>query len=302
MKGYANLEYVSSLEGFGRPRLLPACGGWILDRIIPQTTYYDSRAPYPLFVCDSWENLHKDLVALNGSGLVSLVAVTDPFGDYTEEMLHQCFPDLMRPFKQHYIIDYQKPFLDKVTKHHRYYERKALGLLQVEHCPNPTLLLNEWFELYNILIQKHKISGVQAFSRAAFERQLSLPNMTVFRAVKEGKTVGIHLWIQDQDVAYSHLTAFNDDGYRSNASYALYGFAVQYFSGRVRWLDLGSGAGLADDASDGLSWFKRGWSNAEKKVYLCGVIFDHGVYASLTEKFSQLKTNFFPVYRSGDSG
>ena len=41
--------------------------------------------------------------------LESLSLVTDPFGDYTESELHACFPDLVVPFKEHYVIDLEKP-------------------------------------------------------------------------------------------------------------------------------------------------------------------------------------------------
>jgi hypothetical protein len=125
--------------------------------------------------------------------------------------------------------------------------------------------------------------------------------MVMFRAVREEKTVGIHLWIQDLDVAYSHLTAFNGDGYKLNASYALYWYAIEFFANQLRWLDLGSGAGLRDDVKDGLSWFKRGWSNFENCAYLCGRIFKHDVYASLTTQRSFQPTGYFPLYRASQA-
>jgi Acetyltransferase (GNAT) domain len=299
MRGYASQGYAASLAEFGALRFLPASGSWIQERAIPHSEYYDARALYPLFACNSWTHLPKDLDELTDSGLVSLVVVTDPFGDYTEDLLRQCFPDLMRPFKQHYIIDYDKPVLNKISKHHRYYARKSLEMVQVEHFSEPLRLLDEWVALYDILVQRHEITGVQAFSRSAFEKQLALPNMTLFHAVYEGQTIGIHLWIQDQDAVYSHLTAFSETGYKLNASYALYWYAIEHFANQVALLDLGSGAGLTDDANDSLSWFKRGWSNSEKYVYLCGRIFNHGQYASLTSESSTRTTDYFPLYRAG---
>jgi lipid II:glycine glycyltransferase (peptidoglycan interpeptide bridge formation enzyme) len=82
----------------------------------------------------------------------------------------------------------------------------------------------------------------------------------MFRAMSQGKTVGAHLWYMQGEVAYSHLAASTEQGYRVMASYALYSCALGYFAGKVRWLDLGGGAGVRSDDEDGLSRFKRGGS------------------------------------------
>ena len=73
----------------------------------------------------------------------------------------------------------------------------------------------------------------------------------------QGRTIGAHLWMLDKDVAYSDLAAFHEQAYGLSASYALYWYAINYFMGHVRWMDLGGGAGLADDSNDGLSRFKH---------------------------------------------
>lgn len=288
-----------SLAEFGYPRFLPASESWIQERAIPQSNYFDARGLYPLFVCRKWSNLPTDLDALQETKLVSLVVVTDPFANHDEVLLHRCFPDLVRPFKQHYIVDLTKPYKSQISKHHRYYARKSLEVVQVEVCSKPLKFLDDWVTMYEVLVRRHDIKGVQAFSRLVFERQLSLPDMIVFRAEREGRTLGMHLWIQDLDVAYSHLTAFHEDAYSLNVAYALYSYAINYFADQqVRFLDLGSGAGLSDEANDGLSWFKRGWSNAQQTVYLCGRIFDGAMYTTLAQKRSVGRADYFPVYRS----
>ncbi len=40
-KGYAHANYAVALREFGRPRELPASGGWLLERKIPNTEYSD---------------------------------------------------------------------------------------------------------------------------------------------------------------------------------------------------------------------------------------------------------------------
>ena len=298
MSGYASRDYALSFAEFGRPRFLLASEGWILERSIEQSDRCDAMGLYPLFACNAWSRLPDDLDALQDSGLVSLVVVTDPFGDYEEALLHRCFPDLVRSFKQHYVVDLAQAIQNQISKHHRYYARKSLEAVQVEYCPNPMNLLDDWMDMYEVLVSRHQIAGIATFSRLAFAQQLAMPNLTVFRVMHEGRTIGAHLWVLDGDVAYSHLAAFHEDAYRLSASYALYWYAINYFKGHVRWMDLGGGAGLAGDINDGLSKFKRGWSNAERSVYLCGRIFDKAAYAALAQQRSLGPTaGFFPAYR-----
>lgn len=302
MSGYASQDYAFSLAEFGRPRFLPASEGWILERSIAQTDRCDAMGLYPLFACIAWSKLPDDLDALQDSGLVSLVVVTDPFGDYDEILLHRCFPDLVHPFKRHYMVDLTQPFQDQISKHHVYYTHKALEAVQVEYYDEPVNLLDDWVDMYEVLIRRYRIMGIRAFSRQAFAQQLAMPNIAVFRAVHKGKTVGAHLWVRDGDVAYSHLAAFHEEAYGLSVSYALYWYAINYFAGYARWLDLGSGAGLADEAKDGLLKFKKGWSNTERRVYLCGRIFDNATYSALAHQRPSQQTTYFPAYRLGEFG
>ncbi len=100
--GYAHPGYARALAEFGRPRALAASGGWVLERAIPDAGAHDAMGCYPLFACHHWAGLREDLALLAGR-LVSLTLVTDPFGDYTEPLLHEIFPDLVSRFKQHFV-------------------------------------------------------------------------------------------------------------------------------------------------------------------------------------------------------
>src|SRR5690348_17283638 len=88
--GYLHWEYARSLSEFGRPRLLPRSGGWVLERPIPNTGYRDAIGSYPLLCCRDWTQMGADLDELKGE-LVSLAAVVDPFADVTERQLADCF-------------------------------------------------------------------------------------------------------------------------------------------------------------------------------------------------------------------
>ncbi|HAM51938.1 MAG TPA: hypothetical protein DCP92_15090 [Nitrospiraceae bacterium] len=77
-------------------------------------------------------------------------------------------------------------------------------------------------------------------------------------------------------------------------------FTIEYFSAKVRWLDLGGGAGLKNNAKDGLSEFKRGWSTGTRTVYFCGRIFDRKKYAEIENARGITETDYFPSYREGE--
>ena len=97
--GYLHSKYAESLGEFGTPRKLPRCGGWILGRQIPGSPHHDAMGCYPLFVCQDWGQLQSDIEALDAE-IVSLSLVTDPFGNYDEQLLGLCFPDVLIPFKE----------------------------------------------------------------------------------------------------------------------------------------------------------------------------------------------------------
>jgi hypothetical protein len=304
LTGYAHPRYAASLKEFGTPRPLPRSGGWLLERAIDGTALRDAMGCYPLFACADWSQLHLDLED-STDGLVSLSAVTDPFGDYTEDYLRRCFPDVVLPFKEHFVTELgAKPLPAFVSKHHRYYARKASEQVRVERCDNPAQFVDEWTTLYGALVERHALKGIKAFSRRSFAAQLDVPGIVMFRAVAADTTVGAHLWYVQNDVAYSHLAASNALGYELMAAYALYWFALEYFAEqRIGWLDVGAGAGLGGDDA-GLTRFKRGWSTASRTVYFCGRIFDRQKYAEATQAKGVVAadTRYFPAYRQGEFG
>jgi len=298
MKGYAHPNYADSLAEFGTPRELPLCGGWILERKIPEFPYRDAMGCYPLFVCRDWSQLHSDLNALEGE-LVSLSLVTDPFGRYDSNLLCQCF-DIFTPFKEHFVTDLSKPINIIVSSHHRYYARKAFKNISVELCKDPTQFIDEWMDLYGTLIKKHNIKGIAAFSRKAFVKQLTIPGLVMFRALYQGATVGAYMWYVQDEVSYGHLGSVNSVGQDLMAPYAIFWSATEYFTDKVRWIDHGAGAGTKNSSTDGLSQFKRGWSTDTRTVYFCGRIFNRERYNEIVNASGISATDYFPAYRKGE--
>ena len=299
LTGYMHPEYAQSFQEFGQPRELPHCGGWILERLIPGTPYKDAMGCYPLFICRDLHNLHNDLAGLVHE-LVTLILVTDPFADIDVTYLKNCF-DLVKEFKYHYIANLSQPIANFVNKHHRYYARKSLREIEVEVCHEPSRYIGEWINLYDNLIKKHNIRGIRTFSPECFHRQLNTPGMVLFVGKLRGEVIGARLAAINGDVAYSHLSAFSEVGYKIRASYGIYMIMLEYLvNQKVRYLDLGAGAGLEEKPSDGLSQLKKGWSNMTRMVYLCGQVFDHQKYAEACRCHHIGSTDYFPAYRTGE--
>ena len=295
--GYASEAYARALAPLGEPLALPRCEGWLLARPIVGAPHLDARGCYPFFACTDWSRLASDLDELAGK-LVSVVLVSDPFGEFERRDLEACFPDRVAPFKEHFVVELARWGAEAGDAHHRRNARKALAAVEVEADCDPGQLAAEWPSLYQELIARHDIRGSAAFSPQSLILQLSVPGLVALRARCGGDTVGATLWYVRDEVAYYHLGAYSAEGYRRRASYALFWRAIECFADRgLRWLSLGAGAGTVDTAS-GLTRFKRGWSNGTRTVYLCGRICDRQRYAALAAAAPATHQDWFPAYRA----
>lgn len=298
VSGYASRAYAESLSEFGELIHLPGSGGHLLKRNIPGTPYYDAMGCYPLFFCKDWSRLDADLAQLPEE-VVSVSLVAEPFGAYSTSALEGGF-DVVNPFKVHYIVDLNRSIEKIGTRHHRKQARSALKDIQVEVCKDPAGFFDPWCELYQTLVGRHNIHGVRAFSKAAFQQQLSMPEIVVHEAFYQGELVGAQLFFVQGDVVHCHLGAVNDAGYQAGAFYALDYYSFDYFSGTAKKLDLGGGVGLSGGCRDGLSLYKKGWSTETLPVFFCGRILNPGRYAALAPLQGQQETNYFPAYRLGE--
>jgi len=297
--GYASPEYAESLREFGVPVKLERCGGWILNRAIPNSFSRDAMGCYPLFACRDWSQLARDLDDF-AADLVTCTVVADPFGAYDPALLKETFPDRFAPFKQHFVADLKESPTAFVARHHLRNARAALRRVNVERCQDPAEFLDDWIKLYSELITRHRLAGIPAFSSASFAKQFQVPGLVAFRAVQDAVTVGMTLWYVLGSVGYYHLGAYSCAGYDLGASFALFMEALNYFSNQLQWLNLGAGAGVTNDSSDGLSRFKRGWATGTRTAYLCGRIFDRDKYQQLADDAGLESSDYFPAYRFGE--
>lgn len=298
MTGYLSSAYAESLKEFGKPLYLEKSKSWVLEREVQGSSYSDAMGFYPLFMCDDWGNLNSDFEKLHN--LASITVVTDPFGNYDMDTMKCCFKNLVVPFKTHFVIDLNRYDVNDISQHHKRNIKGSKQYINVEHCPEPVNFLYEWTGLYNCLIEKHNIAGIRAFSKKAFEYQLNTPGIEMFRAIHNGSTVGIIIWYIINETGYYHLAAYNDSGYEYKASYALFDFSIKYLSEKVKWLNLGAGAGLNNDSNDGLTRFKKGWANDTRTSYLCGRVLDQDMYKYLSELKGFSGNGYFPIYRKGE--
>ena len=300
VSGYLHPAYAESLTPFGIPLPLPLSKGWILKRPILGSNYYDAMGPYPILACQNWSQLQADLEQIE-TGLVCLSVVTDPLGTYDLDYLRQCFPDVTKSFKQHFVIDLERPPESFVNAHHLRNARKALQKIQVVECSRPIDFLEDWTTLYETLKERHHIKGIAAFSKESFAGQLRVPGVIAFRALHDDATVGMLLWYRQGNRAYYHLGAYSPRGYELRASFALFSYSLDYFARLgLEWLSLGAGAGAGPGAESGLTRFKQGWSTGVRTAYFCGRIFDKQKYQEIIRSRGATTTEYFPAYRAGE--
>jgi hypothetical protein len=158
-----------------------------------------------------------------------------------------------------------------------------------------------FWPLYQMLIARHGIGGIPTLSRNILAAQCALPGMITVEVLDGGEVIAASLWAHDGREAHLHLHAQTEKAYALRASYLLYEAALDHFSCRVEQVDLGGSAGLSNDTEAGLSRFKRGWSNATARTYLCGEILDPDRYRSLSETHGDIASTFFPRYRAPEA-
>ena len=298
--GYQHPLYADALSEFGEPLPLDRSKGWMLKRRIPGTSWFDAIGCYPFFSSRNWEALSKDIDSLQDS-CITVTMVTDPFGPQKEADLKAVFRDHLIRFKRHHVIDLSKHMESYVCRHHRRNALKALTNVSVELCDRPELFVDRWQRLYGHLIQKHAIKGMLTFSKNSFMKMLRVPGVTMFRAIAGQQTVCMQIWYEQDDIAYYHLGASDACGYKLKSAFALFWTAINHFSDKgLKWIGLGSGAGLRDAQEDGLSRFKKGWANAYRYTYLGGRVLNPDLYQRMCRIRGGEQSNYFPSYRQGE--
>lgn len=277
---------------------LPRSGAWFLKRPVPGCDWFDAMGCYPYLVCQDWSELEHDLDALQGQ-VVSFAAAPDPFGAYTVDGLKRAFRDVTVHVKDHYVADLTQPLTSIVSTHHRKSAERALRRLEVQCYSEASGIFEEVASLFEKTARRLRLQGIRAFTRESIAQQLALPGCFASIARHDGIPVAAHMQLVHAGTAYAHLAGADERANALGASYALYYSEIQYFMGKVQWLDWGGDAGVGGQQT-GLGRFKRGWSNLTKPAYFCGRILEPQRYEAIVHARDREQTSYFPAYRAGE--
>lgn len=293
--GYLHSAYLHSFDTLFEGITLPYSGLRFLKRELCDG-YYDLTGPYPFVSITDGGAFIRDIEHLRNSKVVSLVCVVSPFTSKTvQQELGQL--DLFKPFKMHYVSDLSGNWRNFIRPRFKSYINQAMRRHEVRLFPaNPEYTSTFW-SLYSTLIKRHQIQGIQRLSEAVIEAHLSVSGAVVTEARDEQGVAGAAIWYQCGPHGYLHLHAQAPRAYAQRTSYALYAAALDYFTGKVTWLDYGGAAGLSDDSGSGLAQFKKGWSTQTQPSFLCGAILNHDVYTKLVADTDSFDSAYFPAYR-----
>lgn len=289
---YATREYAQTLTHVGRPLYVEAWDTHVIVRAW-QDGVEDAMGTYPLACLAEDSSLAAGLGALRSAGLLTVTLVVDGLAGPPLVELRKAFAHI-RPFKTHFVVDPAiAPYAP--SPHHQYEIRRALrrGVEVREHALRD--ILDEWTLLYQNLIERHAIAGVQRFSRASFEALAACEGVCAFGAWLDGDLVSCHLWVRHEQRVWSHLAASSEAGYAAGAAYAIYDRSIRHFEGRL--VSLGGSAGLAA-ADDGLARFKAGFSNRTLEAHVVGEVLDAGRYEIVCALRGASAGDYFPLYRS----
>jgi hypothetical protein len=293
--GYRSAEFAASHAHEGTSLELRGSGSWLVRRSVPgHPRYTDATACYPLLVCADWEHLPDDLAAL--VEVVSVTAVLDPLAEADPGVLHAAFPDLLVPYKRHFIVDLGGYGTAALGSHHRRNVARGHRSCRVEEVADPASVADEWVGLYDQLRARHGVIGRSDLPPPALRQQLSVPGTRLWRADTVEGLAGMVIWMVCDRRAYYHLAAYTQSGYDERAAYALFDVSLRELAAVADLALLGGGAGVrAADEDDGLVRFKKGWGGFERTAHLGGRVIDRPTYAQISEGHP---SGFFPAYRS----
>jgi hypothetical protein len=291
---YATLAYAKTLAHVGRPVSVPAWRTCVLARDW-QNQAEDVLGPYPITCLGADSDLATGLEDLRRAGFVSVTLVVDGLFGPPIGQLQNAFT-VARPFKTHYLVD-QSAGQYRPSRHHSYEIRRAVQRGVETRIVPLRLILDAWTALYQGLICRHRITGVQRFTRESFEALAACESLTAIAAYIGTELVACHLWFQHDALVWSHLAASNARGYASGAAYAVCDHSIRNFSGHL--INLGGSAGIGASGDDGLARFKAGFATQSHTAYLIGSVLDAAKYAALCATLSGPSAHdYFPAYRA----
>lgn len=277
----------------GRAVEVPEWETCVIARPIPGGRQ-DIIGCYPLSIIHPAADLEAGLARLRGEGYVSATLTLDDFHRPSIEALALAF-DLVRPFKVHFL--HRGPLANyRPGKDHRYKVNRACRTV----TSRPIDLadhIDDWIALYGDLTDRHNLSGMHVFPRRSYELLAQLGGVHAIGGFVGDELVSCHIWVAHEGRVHSHLAASSPLGYANRAAYAVSDASVNYFAD-AEIINFGGGAGLGNEAGDGLTQFKRGFSNDQARSYICGAVLDRAAYQELSGRGDIVQSDYFPAYRN----
>lgn len=294
---YASSAYAAALEHIGQALSIRP-GLHLLERAIPGTeNQTDLLGPYPLLDGGALDDscLDDQLPV----GPVSLTAVLDPLSAPEEARVVKLFPDFRKPFKEHSLVDLGEDLGQQRRPQHRRKVRRAHEAVEIVRATPTEEQSEAWVTLYAGLREQHGFHGSLAnYSTKSLRAQLHLPGARLYLAHLDGSAVAGSLWFDSDRQTWYHLGASSKEGLAVGASFALFDVALRDAAEvGLEWANLGGGAGLANDAADGLARFKRGWTPHLGWSQVVGRVLDRGAFDELCEARGPCAPGTFPPYR-----
>jgi transposase-like protein len=259
---YCTDDYASACAGAGLEVLaVPAWGAHVLVREGRGGTRH-ATGVRPLQALDPGIDLSEGLEALRRGEIASMALATDPMWSPPLATLQAAFTNC-RTLRRHYLVDREATVHRSKRHRNRINQACRAGKTQevslAEH-------LGRWMELYDTNATTRRIP--QPFTRAYFAHLAQVSGLRTIAMIAGGEIVNMTLWLEHHDTLYYHDGASSETGKTLSAAYAGFAHAIEGLVG-CRYVLLGGAAGASNHHNDGLTMFKRGFSNATVASYLC---------------------------------
>jgi lipid II:glycine glycyltransferase (peptidoglycan interpeptide bridge formation enzyme) len=198
-------------------------------------------------------------------------------------------------FKTYYCVKYSLPLPILNTNNRRNIIKARKNL--IFEFNNAKDDIEELFEIYRDNVQSRSLDATHAFSLEHFKFIVQF-NDTIVSVVKNGNRIeSFYIWVKVGENLYNHhLSGSTNVGKKNGSSHLCLWESIQYLHKNKMDLLLGSNSGSTNDPDNGLSRFKKSYSNFEASTYICGIILNEIIYDQLNIGKDK-SFNYFPLYR-----
>jgi len=284
-------------SALGEAFQLERANGWVLKRQLGEDGGYDLISPYPSFAETDFAKINFDLASLMAEKkFVALTLRTDALSE-AEVLSTKAHWDWFKTFKTHHITDLSIDWRTSAARNALRYEKRARQTFQYEVSSTPSDYAKELHHLNQTILQRTTGSIQSQIELETLKRQLGLLGAVLIKATYDSGLQALGLFMQSDNKAYAYLLGCTNDAREDYVLYGLYGFALDLFSNRVRYVDFGAGPGMRDNIDHPVAKFKRLWTNKMAKSYICGKIIRDDIYRQLTKTSPVDHPDFFPGYK-----